>query len=92
MRRFTAPLVVGALVVAVALPAGARTRDAQTAHCGQTRDGFEVIFDGSKRCFDRWRYAGGATMTLQKEGTVRSGPGGSSRPCSGEIALAIASS
>ena len=78
MRKFMAPLVVGALVVAVALPAGAQTRQADKgkAHCGQIRDGFEVIFDGSQRCFERWRYAGGATMTLQKDGTVRSGPGG----------------
>jgi hypothetical protein len=78
MRRFTAPLVLGALVVAVALPAGAYTRHTHKgkAHCGQTRDGYQVIFDGSKRCFERWRYAGGATMTLQSDGTVRSGPGG----------------
>lgn len=37
--------------------------------------GYEVIFDGSRRCFAKWRYTGGASMTLQRDGTVRSGPG-----------------
>jgi 3-keto-disaccharide hydrolase len=78
MRKFIAPLVLGALAVAVALPAGAHTRHTHhgKARCGQTHHGWEVIFDGSKRCLERWRYAGGATMTLQRDGTVRSGPGG----------------
>ena len=34
------------------------------APCGKTIHrgadaGYEVIFDGSRRCFERWRYAGG---------------------------------
>jgi Domain of Unknown Function (DUF1080) len=37
--------------------------------------GYEVIFDGSRRCFEKWRYTGGASMTLQRDGTVRSGGG-----------------
>ncbi len=46
--------------------------------CGKERrmeKGYEVIFDGSRRCFERWRYTGGASMKLQRDGTVRSGPG-----------------
>ena len=37
--------------------------------------GYTVILDGSRRCFEQWRYTGGASMTLQRDGTVRSGPG-----------------
>ena len=38
MRKFIAPLVLGALAVAVALPAGAHTRHTHhgKARCGQT--------------------------------------------------------
>ena len=46
--------------------------------CGKERrmeKGYEVILDGSRRCFEQWRYTGGASMTLQRDGTVRSGPG-----------------
>jgi hypothetical protein len=33
---------------------------AKKLRCGKTdRSGYEVIFDGSRRCFERWRYAGG---------------------------------
>jgi hypothetical protein len=37
--------------------------------------GYTVILDGSRRCFEQWRYTGGASMTLQRDGTVRSGRG-----------------
>ena len=37
--------------------------------------GYEVILDGSRRCFAKWQYTGGASMTLQRDGTVRSGGG-----------------
>jgi hypothetical protein len=46
--------------------------------CGKSRRGergYEVIFDGSRRCFERWRYAGGSSVTLQRDGTLRAGPG-----------------
>jgi hypothetical protein len=37
--------------------------------------GYTVIFDGSKKCFERWEYTGGASATLQKDGTILTGPG-----------------
>jgi len=37
--------------------------------------GYVVIFDGSRRCFEQWRYTGGASMNLQRDGTVQSGAG-----------------
>ncbi len=48
--------------------------------CGQTirrgaDAGYEVIFDGSRRCFARWRYAGGSMITLQRDGTLKTEPG-----------------
>ena len=48
--------------------------------CGKTvrrgpDAGYKVIFDGSRRCFERWRYAGGSTVTLQRDGTLRAEPG-----------------
>jgi hypothetical protein len=73
MRRLALLLGSCALVATVAIPAAAHT--GHKSKCGKTRDGFKVIFDGSKRCFERWRYAGGASMTLQRDGTLRSGPG-----------------
>jgi hypothetical protein len=39
--------------------------------------GYTVIFDGTRRCFAQWRYTGGASMTLQRDGTLRSGAGAS---------------
>jgi hypothetical protein len=50
----------------------------KSAKCGkQSRKepGYTVIFDGSRRCFAQWQYTGGASMNLQKDGTVQSGPG-----------------
>jgi hypothetical protein len=52
--------------------------DRHRGRCGKERRmerGYQVIFDGSRRCFAQWRYTGGASMTLQRNGTVRSGPG-----------------
>jgi hypothetical protein len=48
------------------------------ARCGrrESRAGeYEVIFDGSRKCLKRWRYAGGASIALQPDGTLRTGPG-----------------
>ena len=75
MRRYALLLGSAALLASVALPAAAHTGHHHTAKCGKTRGGYEVIFDGSKRCFERWRYAGGASMNLQRDGTIKSGPG-----------------
>ena len=36
---------------------------------------YEVIFDGTRACLRRWRYAGGASITLRPDGTLRTGPG-----------------
>jgi hypothetical protein len=79
LRKPITLLAIAGLVALVAIPAAAQSGDDGDGHrgtCGKTRDGYEVIFDGSRKCFERWRYAGGATMTLQRDGTVRSGPGG----------------
>ena len=91
MRVFVVLLAFLALVAAAALPAGAGTerdatqavaaaRGADTAvagarRCGRVRDGYEVIFDGTRRCFRQWRYAGGAQITFQRDGTLRTEPG-----------------
>jgi hypothetical protein len=73
------------LVAAAALPAIADDRGrghgdsnghAKKVRCGKTdRSGYEVIFDGSRGCFERWSYAGGAQVTLQRDGTLRAEPG-----------------
>src|SRR5919199_5527425 len=76
MRRYALLLGAVALMASVTLPAGAHPKHHPTAHCGKTtRGGWEVIYDGSKRCFERWRYAGGASITRQRDGTLRTGPG-----------------
>jgi hypothetical protein len=75
MRRLVLLFGSCALVATVAIPAAAHTKQHHKATCGSTRGGWEVIFDGSQRCFERWRYAGGASITLQRDGTLRSGPG-----------------
>jgi hypothetical protein len=46
--------------------------------CGKQRrrePGYTVILDGSRKCFAQWRYAGGASVTPQGDGTVQTGPG-----------------
>jgi hypothetical protein len=78
MHRFLVLLALGALAAGAAIPAAADSgKDGAQgrAECGEVRGGYETIFDGSERCFERWRYAGGASMTLQGDGTLRSGPG-----------------
>jgi len=78
MRKLFVLLGLAALAAGVAIPAAADSGRRGHEHrdrCGDTRGGYEVIFDGSRRCFKRWRYAGGASMTLRRDGTIRSGPG-----------------
>ena len=75
MRRLLTLLGLAAAAAAVAIPAAAEDGDDGRPDCGETRGGYVTIFDGSRRCFERWRYAGGASMTLQRDGTsVRTGP------------------
>jgi hypothetical protein len=76
MRRTALLLGAVALMASVTLPATAQPKHHHhKAKCGDNRGGYEVIFDGSRRCFERWRYAGGASMNLRRDGTIRSGPG-----------------
>ncbi|HWM09939.1 MAG TPA: DUF1080 domain-containing protein [Solirubrobacteraceae bacterium] len=83
MRKVFVLLGLAALVAGVAIPAAADTGKHRSKHdrghdrgsCGKERGGYETIFDGSRRCFERWEYAGGASMKLQRDGTIRSGPG-----------------
>jgi hypothetical protein len=79
MRKWFALLALAALAAGAAIPAaadsGRQGSQQNGSGCGEVRGGYEIIFDGSRRCFERWRYAGGASMTLQRDGTVRSGPG-----------------
>jgi hypothetical protein len=82
MRKLSRLVTLAGLGVAGLLltPAAAVPRaDAHaSAHCGKSRAaerGYEVIFDGSRTCFQRWRYAGGSSVTLERDGTLRAGPG-----------------
>lgn len=80
MRRLIALLAVVAMATAVVvIPSAAKPEtDPQRAKapCGQTdRDGYEWIFDGTRRCFERWEYAGGSQITLQRDHTLRAEPG-----------------
>jgi hypothetical protein len=81
MRKLVALPAGVALMASIALLPGAadgKRADGHRGHCGKERrmeKGYEVIFDGSRRCFEKWRYTGGASMTLQHDGTVKSGPG-----------------
>jgi hypothetical protein len=87
MRKFVALLGLAGLIALAAIPAVAKTghghhgsRGHHGSHghkdrCGSERGGYETILDGSRRCFRRWRYAGGASITLQRDGTVKTGPG-----------------
>ena len=59
---------------------GGKGHNKPHAPCGKTIHrgpdaGYEVIFDGSRRCFERWRYAGGSQVTLQRDGTLKAEPG-----------------
>src|SRR5688500_9940126 len=76
MRKLLVLLALGALAAGAAIPAVADSGQHRGhSSCGKVRNGYETILDGSRKCFERWRYAGGASMTLQRDGTVRSGPG-----------------
>lgn len=81
MRKLFALLGVVALAAMVALPNGAARQghDSERERCGKTRGsgerGYEVIFDGSRKCFERWRYAGGSSITLERDGTLKAAPG-----------------
>ena len=76
MRKLLMLLALGALAAGAAIPAAADSgKHRGHSSCGKVRNGYETILDGSRKCFERWRYAGGASMTLQRDGTVRSGPG-----------------
>jgi 3-keto-disaccharide hydrolase len=69
MRRYALLLGSIALMASVTLPAAADSGRHHKATCETTtRDGYAVIYDGSKRCFERWRYAGGASITRQRDG------------------------
>jgi hypothetical protein len=76
MRPLTLVTAAGlAALLALAAPAQADRPGAQR-RCGKVdRAGYEWILDGSRRCFARWRYAGGSQVTLQPNGTLRAEPG-----------------
>jgi hypothetical protein len=76
MRKLLVLLALGALAAGAAIPAMADSgKHRGHSKCGKVRNGYETILDGSRKCFERWRYAGGASMKLQRDGTVQSGPG-----------------
>jgi hypothetical protein len=84
-------IVVAGIAAAAALPLSAGAQPERVAkhgapnghhgkgscgkHGAHAERGYEVIFDGSRACLARWRYAGGSTITLQRDGTLRTGPG-----------------
>jgi hypothetical protein len=74
-------LPIGAMIALPAVATNSSTAEHRdgVGRCGQASGGreraYEVIFDGSRTCFQRWRYAGGSSMTLQRDGTLRAGPG-----------------
>jgi Domain of Unknown Function (DUF1080) len=76
MRKLFVPLAVLGVAAAVAVPAMAAPGEHTKPQCGKVdANGYEVIFDGSRKCFERWRYAGGATIERQRDGTLQTGPG-----------------
>jgi hypothetical protein len=77
MRKLLVLLALGALAAGAAIPAAADSGKRRGHHssCGKVRGGYETILDGSRTCWNRWRYAGGASMKLQRDGTVQTGPG-----------------
>jgi 3-keto-disaccharide hydrolase len=80
MRTLVALLGVIAVAVMVPLSASAKPGHGHNhgkcgKHGARAEPGYQVIFDGSRACFARWRYAGGSTIALQRDGTLRSGPG-----------------
>jgi hypothetical protein len=80
MRRLLVLFGLVALAGAIALPAGAEPGkgDDSRGRCGKDargERGYEVIYDGSRRCFERWRYAGGSQITRERDGTLQASPG-----------------
>ena len=90
MRKVLVLLGLVALVGAVAIPATAdsggkreraakkRDRGGDFGRCGKDsrrERGYVVIYDGSRKCFEQWRYAGGSTVTRQRDGTLKAEPG-----------------
>src|SRR5918992_3694087 len=77
MRKLLVLLGLAALAAGAAIPAAADSgdQDEKRDRCGKVRGGYETIFDGTRRCLERWEYTGGASMTLQRDGTLRTGPG-----------------
>ena len=75
MRRILIFAIVAGLAGLPAAPEAAE--NTQTPRCGERdRAGYQWIFDGSRKCFRRWRHAGGARIGL-RSGTLRTQPGGS---------------
>ena len=69
MRKLFVLLGLLGVAAAVAVPATATTGEQTKPNCGKLDgNGYEVIFDGSRKCFERWRYAGGSQVTLQSPG------------------------
>ncbi len=83
-------IALAGVIAAAAVPLSAAAQPAHhgaghpgggrhSGECGKPgsrgEPGYQVIFDGSRKCFARWRYAGGSTITLQHDGTLRTGPG-----------------
>ena len=87
MRKLLVLLALGALAAGAAIPAAADSGKHRSKTWPQLlRQGPQRVRDDPRRqpqCFERWRYAGGASMTLQRDGTVRSGPGSRASACSG---------
>ena len=76
MFREVRKLLIFGIVAGVAV-APASAGSSGKPHCGQRdRAGYQWIFDGSRKCFRRWRHAGGARIEL-RSGTLRTQPGGS---------------
>lgn len=77
MRRLIASIGLAGVVALGAHTAAAEPGGKHGKHkCGkEDRQGYVTIFDGSRRCFERWRYAGGSQVTLQRDGTLLAEPG-----------------
>ncbi len=74
MRKLIASIGLAGVVALGAHTAAAEPGGKQ--RCGkEDRHGYVTIFDGSRRCFERWRYAGGSQVTLQRDGTLLAEPG-----------------
>ena len=68
---------IAATATGAAITARATARQARRK-CGREsrrEPGYTVILDGSRKCFAQWKYAGGASATLQRDGTVQTGGG-----------------